>query len=557
MKEMKKQHLEKRGNRWYFQVRVPKDLIPSYPGKIIRRSLGTSDLKEACRLRDIAMGDLQREFAVKRRTNQGDYDSLTLEQAEVIAAYTLHEYLSEDEEERARGNPTTIATMETGHEEMLSRCSEALFLRSVEPVEGLIKGHSEFHGYTLKPGSDSWNRLGYALLKACLRGAETCLKRLNGYLIDTPPPPTAPLPNPETATPNREGILLTVLLEKWLLENAVRPRTRQEHYTAIHRFVEMAGDLPVDSITKANIRAFKEGLTLLPPNASKRYPGLTTREVLKKLEGPEGEGIKRLDPITINKDLNILFKLLKWAHNEGFIDSLGWTNPADGMRVKPRQRRQDGKHPYSVDDLGRIFQSPVFSKGERSLGGKGEAQYWLPLLALFTGARLNELGQLMISDIKTQAGIQYIDINEDGDNKSLKNPASARLVPVHSHLHRLGFPDYIEQLRTTGEVRVFPLVNAAPGRQKTSSFSQWWGRYTRGKFVGLIHPKKSFHSFRHTFIDSARMNRVPDSTLKVLIGHTGGSVTEDYGHGEGTMIELLAKEMERIEYPGLDLSHLH
>ena len=34
-----------------------------------------------------------------------------------------------------------------------------------------------------------------------------------------------------------------------------------------------------------------------------------------------------------------------------------------------------------------IFNTPVFTKGERPEGGQGNAAFWLPLLALFTGAR--------------------------------------------------------------------------------------------------------------------------------------------------------------------------
>ncbi|MGA7326889.1 MAG: hypothetical protein WBX25_20965 [Rhodomicrobium sp.] len=43
-----------------------------------------------------------------------------------------------------------------------------------------------------------------------------------------------------------------------------------------------------------------------------------------------------------------------------------------------------------------IFSFPIFTKGERPKGGGGEAAKWLPLLAAFTGARLEELGQALV-----------------------------------------------------------------------------------------------------------------------------------------------------------------
>ena len=42
---------------------------------------------------------------------------------------------------------------------------------------------------------------------------------------------------------------------------------------------------------------------------------------------------------------------------------------------------------------------------QASKGGAGEAAYWLPLLALFTGARLEELAQLRVSDLASEEGL--------------------------------------------------------------------------------------------------------------------------------------------------------
>jgi len=54
-----------------------------------------------------------------------------------------------------------------------------------------------------------------------------------------------------------------------------------------------------------------------------------------------------------------------------------------------------------ADDLKKLFASPVFTEGDRPAGGKGEAAFWLPLLALFTGARQGELAGLRASDVET------------------------------------------------------------------------------------------------------------------------------------------------------------
>lgn len=61
------------------------------------------------------------------------------------------------------------------------------------------------------------------------------------------------------------------------------------------------------------------------------------------------------------------------------------------MAVTERgEKRKD----FSTDDLNALFAGPVHAKGERPKGGYGEAVYWMPLLALFMGARREEIGQL-------------------------------------------------------------------------------------------------------------------------------------------------------------------
>jgi hypothetical protein len=67
-----------------------------------------------------------------------------------------------------------------------------------------------------------------------------------------------------------------------------------------------------------------------------------------------------------------------------------------------------GGAPFEIADLQVIFKTPVFTVGERPKGGKGEASFWLPLLALFTGARLGELSSLRASDVARDDAIGAI-----------------------------------------------------------------------------------------------------------------------------------------------------
>jgi hypothetical protein len=117
------------------------------------------------------------------------------------------------------------------------------------------------------------------------------------------------------------------------------------------------------------------------------------------------------------------------------------------------------------------------------VGGKGEAAFWLPLMALLTGARLNELAPLTATDVITDAATDIVSINikEDQERgRRLKTIGSARLVPGHPELTRIGFLKFVDWIRLAGnEARLFPLL--VPGRKGSfgQPWSRWFGDYKR------------------------------------------------------------------------------
>ena len=89
------------------------------------------------------------------------------------------------------------------------------------------------------------------------------------------------------------------------------------------------------------------------------------------------------------------------------------------LRLLPEAVR--GGAPFEIADLQAIFKTPVFTVGERPKGGKGEAAFWLPLLALFTGARLGELASLRASDVARDDAIGAVRANVVGGRTRRRN----------------------------------------------------------------------------------------------------------------------------------------
>ena len=161
-------------------------------------------------------------------------------------------------------------------------------------------------------------------------------------------------------------------------------------------------------------------------------------------------------------------------------------------------------------------------------------RFWLPLLARFTGARLEELCQLHTADFIEAQGTPCIRIDDRHDGQKLKNQSSRRTLPIHPALIGLKLLDHVESIRASGATRVFPDLKPTRGKYGHAP-SKWFSRY-RTK-VNIDDPRKTFHSFRHTFIDDLREAGVQDSLIKQMVGHEDHSVTF---HVYGSRLQLNA-----------------
>jgi integrase len=255
-------------------------------------------------------------------------------------------------------------------------------------------------------------------------------------------------------------------------------------------------------------------------------------------------------PATIRKHLGALSSLLQLAVDNGLCA----TNVARGVRVRGAKVAQAVRQPYDAEDLKHIFATPVYTEGFRPEAGAGAAAYWLPLLALFTGARLEELGQARVEDVKESEGVRFLDISDAGQGKSLKTVSSRRRVPIHPELVRLGFLNYVDERKRAVDERLFPDLKQDRFGKWTQNWSKWWGRYARDQ-AKIDDPRKVFHSFRHTFKHACRASGIPEDIHDALTGHSSGSgVGRTYGGAYP--LKPLATAMKKLRYPGLHLMDL-
>lgn len=317
-----------------------------------------------------------------------------------------------------------------------------------------------------------------------------------------------------------------------------------EFSKAIRRFKELHGDISAISITKTMVREFKEALRRLPSVLAGKQREMKVPELLRAVEAAPPK--ETLSVGSINKDIGSLSAVLAWAGKNGFFDALPmWSNPAHGMKIEERPNADQRRLPYDDEDLTLIFNSPVFTEGLRPKAGGGEAAKWLPLLALFTGARLEELGQALVSDIRKDGDISYLDINTLDEGKRVKNDASRRKVPLHPELIRSGFLVYVGKRRKAGDSRLFPDLVPDQHGKFTGNFSKWWGRYARD--IGIKDSRKVFHSFRHTVKDAFRNAGVDKPLRDAIMGHAAADVADTYGTGYS--LAVMASAIGKLSFP--------
>ena len=401
----------------------------------------------------------------------------------------------------------------------------------------------------LDPNSASYRELGSAMLRAYVKSIEASAQRDKGEVVETPE-----LVDPQQPSCSASATL-SAAYEGWK-KSATRPaNTLREFNYAVDRFTELHRDLPVAQIKRPHVLQFREALQEMPLRRSGKLLRATLPELVEWSK--EHASVEKVSAETVNKLLGGVQAVCLWARNNGLMpDDVPWSDPFSRMRLPTRKPRRE---PWELEELRTLFSSAIFTEGERPVAGKGEAAFWLPLMALFTGARLNELAPLTVADVLTDAAtdIASINIKEDQQQgRRLKTAGSARLVPIHPELTRIGFLQFVGWIRSTGpEARLFPLLAPGPKGGFGEAWSKWFGRYKRD--LNITNKASVFHSFRHGFKDAARAARVSEELHDALTGHTGSSVGRTYGAKDMVRrfgLETLADAVNRIKYPGLDLS---
>jgi integrase len=565
-----------RGGIFWLRKKVPDDLRPIVGKTEEKFSLKTRDPAEARILFAKAAAEIEERWSNLRRGRM----TLTPKQAWGVAGEIYRDFVKAHEDHPEKASLTLLLL--AGNQKKSGRASvsvaganteraTALYQKLVDRVANPLelKKYLDRRGWSLT--DESMQLVLKAVRDALLQGREQVFRYDQGdYSADPKADRFPALEHPAVgpaALAVTEELTLSVAIAAWVKEKTRKDgdwvdSSAESNELWARRFQELVGDKPLKEYKKADARKFKEAIMSLPPNFLQKE-NFKKLDFLEAVERAKTADVDKMSDRNVNKILGFVRAFWNWA--EAQYDDVP-ANPFAKMNLRLTTKARDERDPFTTDQLQKIFTAPLFTgcKSPKSWLTAGDhipfdqGIYWVPLIGLFTGARSGEIIQLLCDDVKTQGGILYFDIRDDGERtkadlkQGLKTDASVRMIPVHETLKELGFAEFIENQRKKGK-RLFPDFPKAADGYYSTAYSPRFKRFLDN--IGVKTKKTSFHSFRHTFEDGCLNSRIPLEFTNALQGHSDGGMADRYGTGL-VRVRLLKEEMDKLEYEGLDLSRL-
>lgn len=468
---------------YYFQKRVPQTFLKRSPRlpKLVRLSLGTKSIKVAIKLARLisVMWDLRAQQYFKDEESFHEAMKLFQEYLKAEAEYSDFEGISKnflDNLDDVTGSDSRLLTNICNYFDSLA------IDKGVNPYARQIENLRNFIGV-----------------------------------------------NPNfSKNPNINSVTLDAAFEEFISHNktswksgSTMENTFRVSYYPV--FKSVIKDKKTSEMTKADVNEFIKLVLNLPANKTKiaKYQKRTFQEFLT-FTVPEKD---RLSPTTQEKYIRSIGSFLKWLKRNDYSE-VDLELPLKNIKFT-KIRSNEQRNSFTKKDLEKIFNCKEYLQGTH----KQASHFWVPLIGLYTGARLNEICQLQVSDVylEKQTGRWVFDINENKEsdpNKSLKKPFHARLVPVHKKLIELGLIDYLDSQKK--QKRLFSDLPFVSSNNKYGDKLQRWFNRTFLNNCGVITLNTSFHSLRHTVITHLVNDKKCDPNhIAVGFGQTpSGGVTQ-------------------------------
>ncbi|NMJ43465.1 hypothetical protein GWK16_19615 [Roseomonas sp. JC162] len=387
----------------------------------------------------------------------------------------------------------------------------------------------------------------------------------------TPEAKAAAASNAEThAQPSASSLVDPYFVRRETIDRTRHQVMGQERAT-LRLFFEVCGDRPPAEYQRGDVTHFLGTLRRMPAlyNRSCKAP---PKSVAAMIAEAEASNAARLTDKTVKRHLTALSQFFRFAMDQGLLSVVGRDELVKDHRFQAPKKARDQRDAWTPAELAALFKTPVWSGRDISratLSGPHivrDAKFWLPLLALFHGGRLEEFADLYGRDLQCDAGTWLLKIVEtEADEaagkkgRSLKTGNAARSLPLHPEVIRLGFVQYVHEKAPRPDDPLFPdLPPQGKDGRRGARFTRDFIYYRQQ--VGVYRKGVGMHSFRHTAI-TRLTDAITDFQQKrhrdYLMGHGGGATEGDVRYDKGPGLKATAATLALLRYPELDLSHLY
>lgn len=505
---------------YYFRWPLPHSLHPQGRHLYIRVSLRTRERKEALRL-SRSLGYLGETLTAQGIASGMRYqeicDLLTKHFSDKLANHKARIA------EHGRLDHLDIAALNNSLE------FAAQAVETGEPLNPTTEDDSDVlgrfcdkYGIAIPPGTAAYATFRTDFMRAFRDYCEAALaydQSLEKFILEPPAPVTQPSAPPAPALVE-PGPSLKQVADDYVAENVQAKRwaaktelEKSEHFALLY---EIAGkDTDIRAVNFDIARNVKATIKAYPKNRNKSQAtaGLSLADAL-------AVGAPTIGTKTQNNYLQSYIGLFAWAQDHGYVT----VNPFANMRIQQDRNQSDEKRVAFTGEQVQRMLDEILNNTSGLI--RKDYQRWGPLVGLFTGARLNEIAQMHLDDIRQEEGVWLFDLNEEDGNKRLKNAASRRTVPIHSKLIELGLLEYVQTLRKKGETKLFPDFTY----DDKNGWGRALGRWFNETFLVKLDMKSKelvFHCLRHTVVTHLLREGVEQSIVQAIVGHARDGVTQN------------------------------
>lgn len=578
------------GGRYYFRRAVPKNLSPYFEKKEYKKALKAPTYRDACRkvwiynvktdwiFETVAKLAMKLSPAQIKDIVRNHFEKCLMDAED---SYYTEKFLLRGDDEQY--DPEALGRMRLTSEQNLQKLSTLRQNHEYGPKQvGIARQLLRHHGIALNQDAPEFHEVCYSLVRAHHEAERINYAYLTGREQDgaikdqyfqgctnyfEAPNPSIHFqcaPHPYHSVSNSPSVVtLSSALDAY--KTYKRSQSGKRGLDAQKLLESRLAKLALFISPEKNVAAFtvNDGYTLREkvlriPNNHKH---MANHEIVTAV-ATEGDH-KKISVPTMENYWAIFKDFFDFCRKRRWTSDNILTDIALELKYTPTTERRN----FTDEELATLFSSPLYTGHKNPERGRHEpgtyltrdGQFWVPLIGLFQGMRMAEILGIRKSDVKQEDDIYHFDIKPNAE-RGLKNNPSARTLPIHAELIKMGLLNYLNSRRDTLQPGglMFEDGITLPEKQKIiKNYSRSFGAYLDR--IGLSDPSIVFHSFRHNFCTAMATNAdISLDIMDALDGRAAGTETssssrKSYLHFK---LSVLKTAIDKVRF-NVDLSHLY